>query len=464
MLYSCYLFFFTGSQSKFLQCFSSTGSLLKEKHNHTHDRKSSISNQATQCPPARNDMKKLLQDIKEQCIDLTGRPTGLGEGKEQENTVKSKREERKTTATESKSTEQETVEIDGEKRYSCKFCHKDFDTLFGRKVHMRTHKRCRGCKKKFPFPSTLKSHKPYCAKLQKLLAKDTQPTDPLKPQSCDEEKPAAPSKKQVILKKENTPSSSSLSESSKKDESTKKHSCLHCNKKFGTRWRMEEHMRIHTGENPFPCSMCPKTFRINQALKVHITRAHKNQVDSSETNGGLSWTMPLELIEDNQEDLVSSSNPVQQSTTTKSSNPPQQSPATHRDKVQKKPYSDRKQAPGWQTMGTRCANGFICLMCQKLTKSKQALIEHFRSHTGEKPHKCDLCPAKFRYSGQLGAHKKKCSKLMIQCEKCEKKFPTQTVYDKHVYKYHKNWSRFCTVCGKGFFLEGRLRNHMERHK
>lgn len=437
--------------------FFSTGSSLNEKHKRTQGESSPVSDQGTRCPPVRNDMKKLLQDIKREYTDLTG-AKGLRRrgrnltGNEQENTLKCKREERKIAATESESIEQEKVQNDGEKRYTCKFCKKVFDTQFGRSVHVRSHKRCRGCKKDFPFPSALRSHKQFCLKLKKLLAKEAQPTDPPKPQSCDEEKLTTPSKKQVITEKESTPSSSNHSESSiQKDESTKKHFCAQCNKKFESRCRLQEHVRVHTGEKPFPCSFCPKKFRIRQSRKHHIMRMHLEEVNSSSANGDLAWTKPLEVTEDNREDLISPSKDTSQ--------------AIARNNVQRECTPGMRPSERWQTMGTQCSDGFSCSLCHKVMRDKYLLIEHFRTHTGEKPLKCQRCPAKFRSRGQLSMHKKRCCTPVIQCDKCEKKFNSQIRCNKHMLKYHRDWPNFCKVCGRGFVTEGRLRNHIERcHK
>lgn len=432
LIYSYHLSFFAGSPFNFFAIFSFLGSTLNKRHKHTQERSSATSDQRTRCPPLRSNMKELLHDIKHGDSDLIG---GTGHrrsrrnltGKEQENTLKSKTEEIKITSTEPASTEQKMVEDDGEKKYSCKFCNKVFDTEFGRSVHVRSHKRCRGCKKEFPFPSALKCHKPFCGKLKNLLAKEAQSTVPPKPQS----------------------SSSRHGEPSvQEDGSTKRYSCVHCNKKFHSHCRFKEHMRVHTGEKPFPCSMCPKKFRINQSLKLHMIRMHKDQVNSSGTNRDLALTKHLEVIEDNREDLISSSKDTNQ--------------AINHENVKRERNPGRHERPGWQTMGTRCNNGFTCLSCKKFVRNKYLLIEHFRTHTGEKPIKCDGCSAKFRSRGQLCVHKKKCCSPLIECEKCEKKFSLQARYNKHLTNCHKEWPYLCKVCGKGFFTEGRRRNHMER--
>lgn len=272
----------------------------------------------------------------------------------------------------SKGKERGMGKTNGGKRYSCRYCHKDFDSPFGRSVHVRSHKRCKGCKKEFPFPSLLKSHKPTCAKFKKWLAKKANSTDPSKPQSS----------KWETIKEENT-----QSKSSKRRESTKMDSCIICNKIFHTPWSMEEHMRIHTNEKTFLCSMCPKKFQINKALKVHMTKIHKNHVNPSDINGGLSWTMPLEMTEGYQEDLVSpSSSPAMQLSSRESSDSSQQNPAIQSgSSPQLSPavHLDKTRACRVHKMGTRCAQGFICSVCQTLTKNKPSLIEHYRIHTGE---------------------------------------------------------------------------------
>ncbi|XP_026213145.1 zinc finger protein 345-like isoform X2 [Anabas testudineus] len=421
---------------------SKRGSSLNKKHGHTQDRSSPPSDQESRHPLVRSD-NKFLQEIKRQYssgLGLRRRRTAVE--KEQENTVKAKRLERK--AAETKSTKAETEKNDGEKIYNCKFCKKAFDTSFGRSVHIRSHKRCRGCKKEFPFPSALNYHKPSCEKLKKLLASEIVHANT--PNSASsEEKTTSPSEIQASIKKEQSPSSSSHSKSSiQNDAMNKMHHCTHCDKRFRKRCKLKQHMSLHTCEKPFTCSVCLKKFPSNHALKHHMTRMHKGRMNPSEKNGDLAWTKPLEDIEDNQEDLISPSDNKKHTLTC--------------NNVLK------ECSPRWQTMGLRNSDGFNCLLCQKFVKTKRQLTEHFRLHTGEKPFKCEKCLGRFRTCGQLFKHKKQscCPVPSIQCDKCRKTFPSQEIYNKHVSLCQKKWPLICKVCGKGFIIQGRMRNHMER--
>jgi len=52
--------------------------------------------------------------------------------------------------------------------------------------------------------------------------------------------------------------------------------CEYCDKRFMTRDKLREHIRIHTGEKPFKCPHCDYACVQRGNLKKHINNRHKN--------------------------------------------------------------------------------------------------------------------------------------------------------------------------------------------
>lgn len=48
--------------------------------------------------------------------------------------------------------------------------------------------------------------------------------------------------------------------------------CFDCEKVFPSKWKLKRHRRIHTGEKPFACGLCPYRASQKPVLQAHMRR------------------------------------------------------------------------------------------------------------------------------------------------------------------------------------------------
>ena len=86
--------------------------------------------------------------------------------------------------------------------------------------------------------------------------------------------------------------------------------------------------------------------------------------------------------------------------------------------------------------GTRSRND-TCEFCGKVFKNCSNLTVHRRSHTGEKPYRCDLCAYACAQSSKLTRHMKTHGRLgkdVYRCRFCEMPFSVASTLEKHMRK------------------------------
>ncbi|KFO35862.1 sal-like protein 4 isoform X1 [Fukomys damarensis] len=262
-----------------------------------------------------------------------------------------------------------------------------------------------------------------------------------------------------------------------------KHKCKYCSKVFGTDSSLQIHLRSHTGERPFVCSVCGHRFTTKGNLKVHFHRHPQVKAnprlfaefqDKVVAGNGvpcaLSVPVPVgdsSLPLDSKPVLVTGTPPVGLPPPIPSgANPkdlvggpqprpspesegrptlPGAGPSQNPPRVSSFPGSGPSE-PGSETLKLQqlvenidkaTADPNECIICHRVLSCQSSLKMHYRTHTGERPFQCKICGRAFSTKGNLkthlGVHRTSTSvKMQHSCPICEKKFTNAVMLQQHI--------------------------------
>ncbi|KAF3691756.1 Histone-lysine N-methyltransferase PRDM9 [Channa argus] len=252
--------------------------------------------------------------------------------------------------------------------------------------------------------------------------------------------------------------------------------CSVCDLQLPSKFKLQDHMNLHTGARPYCCAECGKRFCQIYNYRVHLRTHAQAKVDRLRCRICRKAFASQDALTDHlsrthfENEFYECDQCKRVFTSLKACEYHVQLHKCMLDVVCEicgRNFSSLKSLARHQKK--MCYRNFKCTDCSKIFTKKNALLRHSFSHLGLLPYTCIRCRCHFRLAKLYRQHK--CEPQRIHCVACLREFLNQEDFQQHK-KDTGCWGNQepkgdeirCLECGQRFGTKEELKKHAGAHQ